>query len=359
MLVHFALVCIGSYALGQTKTMVRVSPSSRIVQPSSVVSFDVNVDNVENLFAASTKLAFDSNILRYNSVTGGSFLAKDNTNFVFLGVVSHPPPPLAPNTITIDQAIFGGAAVSGSGILFTILFKALRKGSSPIMLDSIKFRNGLNKIILTKAVSGKVTVNNVPEAARLLTPAHGSIIDATLCVMLVWSKSIDSDIDDDIRYNVHVMSALTNLSVCDLSDTTLTLTKDKLKENTMFTWYVDATDGFDTVASKQRFNFKTPLVQYPAESPNIFGVEQNYPNPFHQVTMIRFSVPQATHIDVKVYDLTGREIIQLRSDDVDAGYYMTTWDGKNSKGIPVGSGVYLYKVLAGAYSEVKKMVLLK
>ncbi|MGD0038290.1 MAG: cohesin domain-containing protein, partial [Bacteroidota bacterium] len=155
-------VSIGSYALGQTQTMVSVSPSSMTVQPSFTTAIEVRVNNVENLFAASVTLAFDSTILHYSSVIGGSFLRKNDINSVFLGVVPQPPLPTAPNRVTVDQAIQGGGTVSGSGILFTVLFTALRSGSCPIIIASSDFRNGLNTSIPTQTISGKVIVNQSP-----------------------------------------------------------------------------------------------------------------------------------------------------------------------------------------------------
>ena len=278
---------------------------------------------------------------------------------MFLGVGPQPPPPAAPNRITVDQAICGGGTVSGSGTLFTIIFTALRAGSSPISIVTNELRDGMNNYILTQTNSGEITVNNAPKAFQLLSPKNESITDTTLSVLLVWSKSIDIDTGDIVRYKVHLNSIFSNLSFSNLSDTTFTLLKETLKENTEFTWYVDATDGIDTTLSRQTFKFKTPMVQYPAKIPDVFKVEQNYPNPFNQLTTIRFSVPLATYADVKVYDITGREIIQLMNADINAGCYMTTWDGKNCKGAQMGSGIYLYVVTAGLYREVKKMVLLK
>ena len=369
---------------------------------------------------------------------------------MFLGVVPQPPPL---NKITVDQAILGGGTVSGSGVLFSIKFTALRAGSSPITIISIDLRNGSNTSILTQIVSGQVTVNqspsiasspvltaltnrfyqyqvqgsdpdgdtlrygliaapaflsitsstglisgiptsgsvgkhtvtvqvedgkggsdqqtytltvmsnnNAPTAVQLLSPPNRSTIDTTLTVMLMWSKSIDIDTSDIIRYEVHLTNAISNMCFSNLSATLLTLTKDVLKENTEYTWYVDATDGIDTTLSTQTFKFKTPVIgfeQYPVEIPDVFKVEQNYPNPFNPSTVIRFSVPIVTQVSVTVYDMTGREIIRLMSDDVKTGYYTVTWDGKNSKGVAVGSGTYLYVVTAGWYREVKKMVLLK
>jgi hypothetical protein len=357
--VSLELVSIGSFVQGQTNTIVTITPSSMKIQPSLTAAIDVKVDGFENLFAASVTLAFDSTILRYSGIIGGSFLTRNDANSVFLGVVPQPPPPVAPNKITVDQAIWGGGTVSGSGILFTILFTTIRAGSSPITIVSNEFRNGLNEYILAQTDSGKITVNNAPQAVQLLSPPNGITIDTTFSVMLVWSKSIDIDTGDIVRYKVHLTSTFSNLSFSNLSDTAFTLTKDILKENTEFTWYVDATDGIDTALSRQTFKFKTPMVHYPVEIPDVFKVEQNYPNPFNRSTTIRFSVPLATHADVKVYDITGREIVQLMIDGIDAGYYMALWNGKNSKGVAVGNGIYLYVVTAGSYSDAKKMVFLK
>jgi len=153
------------------------------------------------------------------------------------------------------------------------------------------------------------------------------------------------------------------MNFSNLSAATITLTKDVLKENTEYTWYVDATDGIDTTSSTCAFKFKTPMVagfgRYPIGIPDVFKVEQNYPNPFNASTVIRFSIPMATQASVTIYDMMGREIVRLMNDDVDLGYYASVWDGKNSKGAAVGSGTYLYVVTAGWYREVKKMVLLK
>jgi len=357
--VFLELISIDSFAQGQTKTMVTVSPSSMTVHPSDTVVIDIKVEGFENLFAASVTLAFDNRILNYRSIIGGSFLTRNNTNSVFLGVVPQPLPPATPNVFTVDQAICGGGTVSGSGILFTIVFTALRAGSSPITIISHEFRNGLNTCIPVQIDSGKITVNNAPRSVQLLFPPNGSMIDTTISVILMWSKSIDIDTGDIVRYKVHLTNASSNMSFSTLSDTTLTLKKDILKDDTEFTWCVDASDGIDTAFSVQTFKFKTPLVHYPVANPIVFNVEQNYPNPFDRLTTIRCAVPSATQANVRVYDITGREIVCLKCNGADAGHSVATWNGKNSNGVSVGSGIYLYVVSAGLYSEVKKMVLLK
>jgi FlgD Ig-like domain/Cohesin domain len=352
-------VPVESFVQGQTKTKVILSPSSKKVRPSLSTAIDVQAVGFENLFAASVTLKFDSTILRYNDVNDGSFLTGNRANSVFLGVVPQPPLPAAPNQITVDQAIWGARTVSGSGILFTVIFTALRAGSSPLTIISYEFRNGVNEYIPAQTDSGNIIVNNPPTASQLLSPPDGSLIDTSLRALLVWSKSIDDDTSDNIRYTVCLVSSSSSMIFSDLFDTTLDVERNVLTENCEYSWYLDATDGKDTTSSKQTFKFKTPKIHHHEEFPCALQVYQNYPNPFNQVTNIRFSVPRATHVNVAVYDITGREIIRLMSNAVDAGYYTVTWDGKNSSGVLMGSGIYLCKVTAGIYSDVKKMVLMK
>jgi hypothetical protein len=95
-------------------------------------------------------------------------------------------------------------------------------------------------------------------------------------------------------------------------------------------------------------------VDAPARVPDRFAVEQNYPNPFNPTTAIRYQVSSPTHVRLVVYDLAGREIATLLNADRAPGAYTVAFDGSN-----LPSGVYLYKLTAGTWSSVHKMVLLK
>jgi subtilisin-like proprotein convertase family protein len=88
--------------------------------------------------------------------------------------------------------------------------------------------------------------------------------------------------------------------------------------------------------------------------PQAFILEQNYPNPFNPVTTIKYSIPNSAFVTLKVYDLLGREIRTLVNDRKDAGNYTIDFDGAN-----LASGIYLYKLESGNFSEVKKMMLIK
>lgn len=88
--------------------------------------------------------------------------------------------------------------------------------------------------------------------------------------------------------------------------------------------------------------------------PSEFSLEQNYPNPFNPTTQIEFMIPKSVHVSLKVYNMLGQEVATLVNEIKDAGKYIATFTSKN-----LPSGTYYYKISAGDYSEVKKMMLMK
>jgi len=94
--------------------------------------------------------------------------------------------------------------------------------------------------------------------------------------------------------------------------------------------------------------------------PANFELDQNYPNPFNPSTTIRYALPQASQVTIKVFNLLGEEIVALASNEYrEAGYHATVWDGRNKNGSLVASGLYIYHLQAGKFSLSKKMAFLK
>jgi hypothetical protein len=83
------------------------------------------------------------------------------------------------------------------------------------------------------------------------------------------------------------------------------------------------------------------------------------PNPFNPVTKIRFSIAEPGWVRLVVYDVGGRPVRVLVDGERPASTYEVTWDGKDSAGRGIASGVYLYELEAPGYTGSKKMVLLK
>ncbi len=93
--------------------------------------------------------------------------------------------------------------------------------------------------------------------------------------------------------------------------------------------------------------------------PNDYSLSQNYPNPFNPSTTIRFGLPMSENVQLKIYDILGREIRSLVNERFDAGAYTIQWDGKNSNGRNVATGMYIYQIRAGQFVQTKKMLLMK
>ncbi len=85
----------------------------------------------------------------------------------------------------------------------------------------------------------------------------------------------------------------------------------------------------------------------------------NYPNPFNPSTKIQFGLPEAGSTSIVIYNMLGQKIRTLTDDYRSAGRYEVTWDGTDDAGHTLGTGVYLYRLVSGQTSIIKKMMLIK
>ncbi len=95
-------------------------------------------------------------------------------------------------------------------------------------------------------------------------------------------------------------------------------------------------------------------IQNTGEIADKFSLSQNYPNPFNPVTSIKFQIPAAGFVELKIFDVLGREISTPVNEELNPGTYEIEWDAS-----AYPSGVYYYKLTAGDYIQTKKMVLIK
>ena len=107
-------------------------------------------------------------------------------------------------------------------------------------------------------------------------------------------------------------------------------------------------------------NYLDENLQAYREVPRTYNLAQNYPNPFNPSTTIVYQVPKVSRVNLSIYDLLGRRVINLEKDKLrEAGYYTIRWDGTNHWGAQVASGLYFLTMQAGNYHKVIKMILQK
>ncbi|MGE5313237.1 MAG: family 10 glycosylhydrolase [Acidobacteriota bacterium] len=141
-----------------------------------------------------------------------------------------------------------------------------------------------------------------------------------------------------------------------LSDTTITYAN--LDVPKIYFWRVAGTNATGVSNWSETWRFRTAVVagveRSPSASPTEFSLGQNYPNPFNPETSIGFTVSAPRFVHLAVYDVLGREVSVLVNEHMQPGTYRMRWNGS---GLP--SGIYFYRMNAGNFNEVKKMLLQK
>jgi photosystem II stability/assembly factor-like uncharacterized protein len=105
---------------------------------------------------------------------------------------------------------------------------------------------------------------------------------------------------------------------------------------------------------KRQVDNPTDIINGNMLLPEEFILEQNYPNPFNPSTRINYTTPNTGFVSLKVFDVLGNEIATLVNEEKSAGAYVVNWNANN-----LPSGIYVYKMQAGSFTSVKKMMLVK
>jgi predicted lipoprotein with Yx(FWY)xxD motif len=95
------------------------------------------------------------------------------------------------------------------------------------------------------------------------------------------------------------------------------------------------------------------------KAPDASYLAQNYPNPFNPTTRIAFGLSAPAHVSLRIYDAAGRLVRALVNEERRAGKYEESWDGRDSNGRSVASGIYFYRLNAGPFESTKKMILVR
>ncbi len=142
-------------------------------------------------------------------------------------------------------------------------------------------------------------------------------------------------------------------------DVAIDLTELLSEENNSIELEVYGPEGTSALIVFADVLFGTSSQQLPQK----FALYQNYPNPFNPTTTIEFTVPESstsgTGVDLNVYNMFGQEVKTLVSSNLQPGVYAIKWDGHDRFDRPVASGIYIYRIRMGDFTQVRRMMLLK
>jgi hypothetical protein len=127
---------------------------------------------------------------------------------------------------------------------------------------------------------------------------------------------------------------------------------------------VTANDADGKSVTITGLTYPTVATNVDSQVPLSFGLQQNYPNPFNPSTTIELSVPEQSHLAMKIFDVLGREVVALLDGERAPGIYRISWDGKNGGGVPVQSGVYYCRLIARTqagqvFTQTRRMTVVK
>lgn len=193
------------------------------------------------------------------------------------------------------------------------------------------------------------------------TFSHGSVCDVSITDDGFIPSPATIGLGDTVSWTNNGSSPHTTTSLKGLWDS------DTLFPGQSFSFVFDNNGSFPYCCALSlgmigTINVKTTDVNNETENAECllkFNLFQNYPNPFNPITQINFNLPKESHVKLEIYNLIGQKVATIVDRQLLAGKHHVEWNGANSRGKFVPSGIYFYRIQVGEFEEVKKMVILK
>jgi hypothetical protein len=241
------------------------------------------------------------------------------------------------NTLINDTMITGSVNIGGKAVTIPRGIYVLDKFANPYTKDSAL------RILLT-----------IPLTPTLILPPDNAV-NQLQNVTLLWDSNTNAT---SFRVQLSTdYSFATTVFDSSVANTPLQMRPDFLALGTKYYWRVNATNilGTSIWSTIRNFTIRTTNInQISSEIPGSFRLLNNYPNPFNPVTKIRFQIPKASYVEIKIYDITGKNIANLVNQTMREGSYETTFDAS-----AFSSGIFFVKMQTENYIGVNKIALIK
>jgi len=190
-------------------------------------------------------------------------------------------------------------------------------------------------------------------APALQSPSDGETV-ATRTPLLSWLRVPGAA---TYRLQLSLNPAFSSFVFQDSTLTSASVTAPLLALDTTYYWRMRTTNGPITSDWSSVIRFRTSRtvtgVEKTSAIPKEFALLQNYPNPFNPSTIIGYSLPKNANVSLRIFNTLGQEVALLLNEQRSPGYYQVQWNAN------VPSGIYFYRLQAGEFVEMKKMILLR
>ncbi len=328
-------------------------------------TLNLNAENITDFAGWQADITFDPNALEAVEVTEGDFLKSEGGNTFFqAGTIDN----TAGKITDLFSARIAESGVSGSGTLLSVAFKAKAGGETEVTLENFEFSSISGAIIPTVHPNITITVGEYP-AWDVNQDGRVSIQDLVLVARDFGSgtpANLRTDVNRDGVINIQDLILVAQHfgeSTNSAASPLLALNNKELMPIMVQAWIDQAqaeNDG-SLVFQQGLENLKRLLASLIPEKTALLA---NYPNPFNPETWIPYHLAKPSDVTLTIYAANGAVVRTLALGHQAAGIYQSRsraahWDGRNSVGESVASGIYFYMLTAGDFTATRKMLILK
>ena len=354
------------YTVVSPGTGFALSTDTTTVRVGDTFTLRINAEEVTDLAGWQFDLTFDPDVLEAIEVNEGDFLKTGGeTTFFQKGTVDNAEGKIA----GVSSALISKSGVTGTGTLLSVVFSAKADGNSRLALHNFQLGSTAGAVIPAGVRDLTITVESKP-TWDVNADGQVSILDLIL-IAQDFGETAPLNSRTDVNRD-GIISILDLILVAQhMGETTISaapsiLAMDGIHEldpAMIQAWIEQAqieNDG--SIAFQQGIAYLQSLLA--SLIPEKTTLLANYPNPFNPETWIPYHLAKPSHVQITIYDARGTVVHQLDLGHQREGYYThrsraAYWDGRNTVGERVASGIYFYQLQADNMSLLRKMVILK
>jgi hypothetical protein len=341
-------VCIdsNSYAITYVKSGDIIF---RIFNPiTQTVTYDTNLTVTDTAFCSNPHVALWNNApSRYYIVTYEKRKPDSKRAIYYKKTSSLPVWTPADTAAYLGDNYFNSFTFMSNYVYpFGVCFTSDRTGYKDIYATTVPMPSG-------SAVQEKVFTNTVFNFYNFTSTYYPIITD----YVYTHACAVLRNFRDSTKVIFDFRTVKDSTTICDTSKrTSITITAGFNSNSYLWNWVLYNKDSANVsqIWGRKKIIVLGDIRKTGNIVPEKFSLAQNYPNPFNPSTIIKFQIPKLSGVKLVVFDILGKEITTLVNEKLQPGEYEVTFDGSN-----LPSGVYIYKLQSGDFSDSKKLVLIK